>query len=157
MRRLALVSLTLSLAACGSPARAPDVARPSAAAAAGSVFACGSSQVRLPAMPPGMTRSGALKRIPSLKGDLRIKGESWSRGAEKLHVGVVCGVRTAEEFASLVERAGLGMHQGRPALSWQTRGGVHHFMWLERPGTAVYVAATPGLATEIDRIADAAG
>ncbi|MFG1941672.1 hypothetical protein [Nonomuraea sp. NPDC048826] len=156
MRRLATVFLTLSLAACGASDPAPRIDRPSpVAAVAGPEFSCGSSSVQVAAMPLGTTKSGTFRRIKSLTRDLKVRGETWSRGGERLHVGVVCGIRTAEEFAALVDRATLGMHRGNPALSWETRGGMHNFMWLERPGTAVYVAATPGLSTEIDRIADA--
>ncbi|MGI5268927.1 hypothetical protein ACQEUU_07245 [Nonomuraea sp. CA-218870] len=156
MRRLASVFLTLSLAACGPSAPAPQIARPSpVAAVTGPALSCGAAFVEIAAMPPGTTRSGTFRQLRSLTRKLKVRGEIWSRGAERLHVGVVCGVRTAEEFATLVTRATLGMHHGKPALSWETGGGVHHFMWLERPGTAVYVSATPGLSTEIDRIADA--
>ncbi|MEV4838562.1 hypothetical protein AB0K05_28940 [Nonomuraea sp. NPDC049486] len=155
MRRLATVLLTLSLAACGPSAPAPQIGRPSpVAAVTGPTLSCGSAPVGVAAMPVGTTRSGTFRHVRSLTRKLKVRGETWSRGAERLHVGVVCGVRTAEEFATLVGRATLGMHHGKPALSWETRGDLHNFMWLERPGTAVYVAATPGLSTEIDRIAD---
>lgn len=154
MRRLATVLLVMSLAACGPSPAAPPIGRPSpVAAVTGPAFSCGSVPVEVTAMPLGTTRTGTFRRLPSLTRKVKVRGETWSRGGERLHVGVVCGVRTAEEFAVLVERATLGMHHGKPALSWQN-GELHNFMWLERPGTAVYVAATPGLLTEIDRIAD---
>jgi hypothetical protein len=66
---------------------------------------------------------------------------------------VVCGVRTAEQFATLVARSTLTAYKGRPALRWTTKRGLRNFMWLERPGTAVYIGATPGLAPQIKHIA----
>lgn len=82
-----------------------------------------------------------------------MRGRIWREDDERVYVGVVCGVQTAERFSTLVARSTLTLYQGKPALRWITRTGMRNFMWLERPGTAVYIGATPGLATEIRLIA----
>jgi hypothetical protein len=155
MRRLAAVILVLSLTACDSTTPKTPVVRPSNAPITqpGPSFACGTVPVRFREMPDGAARSATFRRVRSLTERLKVKGQIWDMGDERLYVGVVCGVRSPERFASLVTRAGLVMHQGKPALHWQTRGGVRHFMWLERPGTAVYIAATRGIAGQIAKVA----
>ncbi len=155
MRRLAAAILVLGLTACGPTTPKIPVARPSNAPITqpGPALACGAVPVRIRAMPEGAAKSGTFRRVRSLTERLKVKGQIWSLGDERLYVGVVCGVRSPERFASLVARAGLVMHQGKPALHWRTRGGVRHFMWLERPGTAVYVAATQAIAGQIAKVA----
>ncbi|WP_336216843.1 hypothetical protein [Nonomuraea sp. LPB2021202275-12-8] len=153
MRRLAAVILMLCLAACGPAAPKTPVARPSPVTQPGPTLACGSVPVKIAAIPAGAVEAGRFARVKSLSEPLEVKGQTWSLGEEELRVGVVCGVRSAERFAALVSRAGLVMHDGKPALHWETRGGVRHFMWLERPGTAVYIAATGGIAGQIAKIA----
>ncbi|SET67511.1 hypothetical protein [Nonomuraea wenchangensis] len=115
------------------------------------------SEVHLPAVPAPLRRAGAFSRLPALTRPLDVHGLIWSQNDERLYVGVVCGPRTAEQFVTLVAQARLTMWEGRPALHWTTRTGVRNFMWLERPGVAVYVGATPGLSDRIHPIATGIG
>ncbi|MEU6730789.1 hypothetical protein ABZ917_44375 [Nonomuraea wenchangensis] len=115
------------------------------------------SEVHLPAVPAPLERAGAFSRLPALTRPLPVHGLIWSQNDERLYVGVVCGPRTAEQFVTLVARARLAAWEGRPALHWTTRTGVRNLMWLERPGVAVYVGATPGLTDHIDPIATGIG
>ncbi|MBF8193867.1 hypothetical protein ITP53_50970 [Nonomuraea sp. K274] len=156
-RTAAAVILVLALTACESGG-APDshqgsVATPPSPAAPDEFLACGSTEMRIPGMPPGLRRAGSFHRLDSLTRELEVKGLTWRESGERVYVGVVCGVRTAEGFATLVARSRLSVYRGRPALRWTTRTGLRNFMWLERPGTAVYVATTPGLASLIKQIA----
>ncbi|MEQ4714929.1 hypothetical protein [Nonomuraea sp. B19D2] len=159
MRRLAAALLIFALAACGGddmPGSEPEshaMPPPTHVPQEGRSLACGPTDVRLPAMPEGLTRTGSFARLGSLTRRLEVNGLIWRENDEELYVGVVCGVRTAEQFATLVARSTLTVYKGRPALRWTTRTGLRNFMWLERPGTAVYIAATPGLAAHIKRIA----
>lgn len=159
MRRLAAVLLMFALTACGGgadeapePQATPPPPKP-AFTRATTALSCGATKVRIPATIPGIDRAGSFARLDSLQRPLRVRGLIWSDDDERVYVGVVCGVRTAEQFATVVARSALTVYRGRPALHWTTRTGLRNFMWLERPGTAVYVAATPGLATEIRSIA----
>ncbi|MFG6200426.1 hypothetical protein [Nonomuraea sp. JJY05] len=158
MRRLAAVLLMFALSGCG----ADDVPAPEAITTPppsahvprkGAALSCGQTKVGLPAMPEGLTRAGSFGRLGSLTRPLEVKGVIWRREDEQLYVGVVCGARTAEEFVTLVASSSLTAYKGMPALRWNTRTGVRNFMWLERPGTAVYIAATPGLAAQIRNVA----
>ncbi len=115
------------------------------------------SEVHLPTVPAPLRRAGAFSRLPALTRPLDVHGLIWSQNDERLYVGVVCGPRTAEQFVTLVAQARLTMWEGRPALHWTTRTGVRNFMWLERPGVAVYVGATPGLSDRIHPIATGIG
>ncbi|MEU6720914.1 hypothetical protein ABZ897_56475 [Nonomuraea sp. NPDC046802] len=164
MRRLTAVLLMfLTLTACGGKDEVPEPPAQEAAHVTpapvrpapvkGSSLSCGAAKVVFPAMPEGMAREGSFTRLRSLSRPLRVRGVTWRESDEEVRVGVVCGVRTAEQFATLVSRSSLTVYRGRPALRWNTRGGLRNFMWLERPGTAVYIATTPGLATEIRPIA----
>ncbi|TMR23190.1 hypothetical protein ETD86_08760 [Nonomuraea turkmeniaca] len=164
MRRLAavlLVLLVLSLTGCGGGDTVPDpeptgiTAPPSPNPARSKTFSlsCGGAEVRLPAMPAKLKRAGSFGHLASLVRRLDVEGLIWRRNDEHLYVGVVCGVRTAEQFATLVARSTLTVYKGRPALRWTTKKGLRNFMWLERPGTAVYIGATPGLAPQIKQIA----
>ncbi|MGV9383254.1 hypothetical protein ACWDRB_46080 [Nonomuraea sp. NPDC003707] len=158
MRRLAAVLLMFALSGCGAddvPAPEAIASPPSSAHAPhqGVWLACGQTKVGLPAMPEGMTRAGSFGRLGSLTRPLEAKGVIWRREDEQMYVGVVCGARTAEEFVTLVARSSLTAYRGMPALRWNTRTGVRNFMWLQRPGTAVYIAATPGLAAQIRHVA----
>ena len=154
MRCLAAVILVLGLAACGLSAPRTTVTRPSPVARVGPTLACGSVPVQIPTMPAGAVKTGDFRRVKSLTEPLEAKGETWSLGEDRLWVGVVCGVRSAERFATLVvSGARLAMHHGKPALHWGTPGGARHFMWLESPGTAVYIAATAGIAGKVEEVA----
>ncbi|TMR89458.1 hypothetical protein [Nonomuraea basaltis] len=164
MRRLAAVLLVFALSGCGggdgvpksrATATASADATPPAEPATGETLSlsCGTTKVRLPAMPANLTRAGSFARLHSLTRPLDVKGMIWRENDEQLYVGVVCGVRTAEQFVTLVARSTLTAYKGRPALRWNTRSGLRNFMWLERPGTAVYIGATPGLSPQIRRIA----
>ncbi|MEU8251478.1 hypothetical protein [Nonomuraea sp. NPDC048916] len=156
MRRLAPVILVLALAGCGPAASpGPGLARfsPVPAAERGPTLTCGSGSLTITYLPEGLTRGRGFAQIRSLTEQLKVRGASWHGGGEELRVGVVCGVRSPERFASLVTRSALSAHLGKPALRWRTRGDVRNYMWLERPGTAVYVSVTPGLARELDRVA----
>ncbi|TDD47644.1 hypothetical protein E1286_17125 [Nonomuraea terrae] len=128
-------------------AHTPDVTRE------GVTLSCDGSEVRLPAI-SGLEEAGSFARLDSLRRPLEVEGRIWKENDERVYVGVVCGVRRAEEFATLVARSRLTVYEGKPALRWVTRTGVRNFMWLERPGTAVYIGATPGLATEVRPIAN---
>ncbi|MBB6350369.1 hypothetical protein ACWGH8_37130 [Nonomuraea muscovyensis] len=166
MRRLAPAILTLALAACGAGPPAVDAGGPTGGptgappgpspspAPIGPSMSCGSVPVTITYVPEGLSRGPRFGRIKSLTRPLEVHGLSWRGAGEELRVGVVCGVHSAERFATLVTRSSLVAHHGKPALHWRTRGDVRNFMWLERPGTAVYVAATPGLARELAEIAD---
>ncbi|NJP97878.1 hypothetical protein HCN51_52110 [Nonomuraea sp. FMUSA5-5] len=171
MRRLAAVLLMLTLTGCGGaggdggevqgssttpPSPSPSSSPSHEPAGAGSdsiSLSCDGTDVRVPASPAGLTPAGAFGRLDSLTRPLKVEGRIWSDNDERMYVGVVCGVRTAEQFATLVARSTLTAYKGKPALRWTTRTGVRSFMWLERPGTAVYVGATPGLADDIRPIA----
>ncbi|MGP3962826.1 hypothetical protein ACTWPT_43225 [Nonomuraea sp. 3N208] len=161
MRRLAAVLLVLTLTGCGGgdgmpePAPTGTAAPPSPEPARHKTLSlsCDDTEVRLPTMPAKLKRAGSFAQLPSLARRLDVEGRIWRRNDEHLYVGVVCGVRTAEQFATLVARSTLTAYQGRPALRWTTKSGMRNFMWLERPGTAVYIGATPGLATQIRPIA----
>lgn len=156
MRRLAAVLLMCAVAGCRGGDLPVTVEEPPAAPPTplrGPSLACEGSGVRLPAMPGALTRAGSFGRLDSLRQPLEVKGLIWRESDERVYVGVVCGVRRAEEFATLVARSTLTAYKGRPALRWTTRTGLSNFMWLERPGTAVYIAATPGWAAQIRQIA----
>ncbi|GGT32713.1 hypothetical protein ACFFV7_33380 [Nonomuraea spiralis] len=163
MRRPAAVFLTFALAAgvggCGDDTPAPAVTPPpprERVTAAPVTLACGSSRLKIPAPPPPLARSGTFGRLGSLARRLTVKGVTWhDDDGEQLRAGVVCGVRTAEQFATLVARSTLTAYRGKPALRWTTRGGLRNFMWLESPGTAVYLAATPGLTAQLRQTAAA--
>ncbi|MFB4272135.1 hypothetical protein [Nonomuraea sp. GTA35] len=166
MRRLAAVLLMLTLAACGAggsgrgggdevqePWSTPPQPKPAITGSGTVALSCDDTGVRVPASPAGLTPAGTFARLDSLARPLKVEGRIWSDNDERMYVGVVCGVRTAEQFATLVARSTLTAYQGKPALRWTTRTGVRSFMWLERPGTAVYIGATPGLADDIKPIA----
>ncbi|MCK2215060.1 hypothetical protein MF672_014870 [Actinomadura sp. ATCC 31491] len=169
MRRLAAVILVLALSGCagghgdgdgdrdggGAPEAGTPVVSPSAGSAGSraSSLSCGADEVHLPAVSGRLERAGAFSRLPALARPLDVRGLIWSSNDERLYAGVVCGPRTAEQFATLVARARLTAYEGRPALRWTTRTGVRNLMWLERPGVAVYVAATPGLTAQMRRVA----
>ncbi|WP_113703659.1 hypothetical protein [Nonomuraea lactucae] len=158
MRRLAPAILVLALVACGPDTVSLRPGRLTATPATpatrqGPSLTCGSAPVTVTYLPEGLSRGPRFARIRSLTRPLEVRGLSWRGAGEELRVGVVCGVRSAGRFATLVSRSVLYAHRGRPALRWRTRGGVRNHMWLERPGTAVYVAATPGLAREVRRVA----
>ncbi|MET7337192.1 hypothetical protein [Nonomuraea sp. NPDC005650] len=162
MRRLAAVLLMFALGGCGADdlpvPEAIGTPPPSAHAAhKGTALTCGQTRVELPAMPEGLARVGSFARLGSLTRPLEVKGLIWRREDEQMYVGVVCGARTADEFVTLVAKSSLTAYKGMPALRWTTRTGVRNFMWLERPGTAVYIAATPGLAAQIRHIAAGVG
>ncbi|GAA2309312.1 hypothetical protein GCM10010149_69360 [Nonomuraea roseoviolacea subsp. roseoviolacea] len=158
-RRLTSAIIVLAVAGCGADVPVTHTARttPGPVAVRETPYpdlTCGDRHVTLAHVPSGLTHGPAFDRIKSLTRELHVRGRSWRGGGEQLLVGVVCGVRSAETFAGLVARAGLGAYEGRPALRWRTRGDMRNFMWLERPGVAVYVAATPGLAHEVQDVAD---
>ncbi|MFG1709025.1 hypothetical protein ACFLIM_38125 [Nonomuraea sp. M3C6] len=158
MRRLAAVLLIFTLTACGGgddvpqPQATSPPPKPVTTRKSGSL-ACGATRVQFSAKPAGLTRAGSFARLASLNRPLEVRGVIWRENDEQVYVGVVCGVRTAEQFATLVAGSTLTAYKGRPALRWITRTGLRNFMWLERPGTAVYIGATPGLATQIKQIA----
>ena len=158
MRRLASVALMLTLGACGShtvPVAQPTtpVTTPSPAPRKGVAVSCGSGPVLITELPSGVRRTGSFKRLRSIRGHLRVRGATWRDGHQTLLVGAVCGVRSVGQFATMVSRSSLRSYHGKPALRWTTRGGMTNFMWLDRPGTAVYIGATPALALDVDRIA----
>ena len=159
MRRLAAVLLVCTLTACGGggealPSTATPPPKPVVTRKSTAPLSCGGTKVQVPATLPGLDREGSFARLDSLRRPLKVRGRIWGDNDERLYIGVVCGVRTADQFVTLVARSTLTVYEGKPALHWTTRTGVRNFMWLERPGTAVYVAATPGLTTEIRQIAD---
>ncbi|SDM53355.1 hypothetical protein [Nonomuraea jiangxiensis] len=158
MRRLAAMLLMFVLTACGGGEVAPgphDTPPPPKPAATrkGSSLSCGDTRIRFPAMPEGLVRAGSFTRLGSLTRRLTVRGVVWQESMERVYLGVVCGVRSAEQFATLVAGSRLTVYQGEPALRWTTRSGLRNFMWLERPGTAIYIGTTPGLATLIKTIA----
>lgn len=160
MRRLAAVSLVFALTGCGSAATPEaNTATPEPSRARSTIISltCGSGELGIGHLPAGVERAGSFARVKSLRERLKVKGVRWRKNDEELLVGLVCGVRGAERFASLVSRSSLRAYNGKPALRWRTRGGLSNFMWLERPGTAVYIGATPGLAREIEQVAEAVG
>ncbi|HUR08172.1 MAG TPA: hypothetical protein VM347_36920 [Nonomuraea sp.] len=164
MRRLAAVFLVFALTACGGPV-VPEADReantatpePSRAELTNTSLTCDSGELDIGNLPSGVERAGTFARVKSLREQLKVKGVRWRRNDEELLVAVVCGVHGAERFATLVSRSSLGAYHGKPALRWSTRGGLSNFMWLERPGTAVYIGATPGLARDIEKVAAGVG
>ncbi len=156
MRRMGTIVLVLALTACGTAAPpGATTAPPSKIAQRSPALSCGRDRVHLGAMPPGLTRAGAFTRIKALPRKLKVRGTTWRQGDQRLQAAVICGVRTAEQFATLVKRSTLGQQAGRPALSWHTKDGSIGYMWLARPGTAIYLSATPALAPHLPRIATA--
>jgi hypothetical protein len=153
-------ALTASLTACGGSqapkpiAPTPDQNRATPTEAA---LTCGSGQLNVGHLPAGVSRAGAFERVKSLRERLPVQGMRWRKEDEELLVGVVCGVRSAERFATLVARSSLRTYHGKPALRWRTQSGLSNFMWLDRPGTAIYIGATPGLAREIEKVAAGIG
>ncbi|MFI6602679.1 hypothetical protein ACIBHX_41045 [Nonomuraea sp. NPDC050536] len=146
----------LALSACGTAAPpGRTTAPPAKITQMGPALSCGRDRIHLGAMPPGLTRAGAFTHVQALPKKLKIRGTTWRQGDERLQTAVVCGVRTAEQFATLVRRSTLGQQAGRPALTWHGKGGTVGYMWLARPGTAIYLSATPGLAANLPRIATA--
>jgi hypothetical protein len=170
MRRLAAAAiLTLALAGCGpdrspslpdglagspgaSSTATPDAAPATPAPPRGPVLDCGAAPLAITYLPEGLREGPGFAKIKALTQPLDVRGLSWRAAGEELRVGVVCGIRSAGRFSTLVSRSYLDTHDGRPALRWRTRGDVRNYMWLERPGTAVYVAATPGLAREVAKV-----
>ncbi|MFG2075592.1 hypothetical protein [Nonomuraea maritima] len=117
-------------------------------------LSCGGGRgVEVPEL-SGLAPVGSFASLPSLDLPLKVKGRIWKDNDERLYVGVVCGVRQPEQFATLVASSTLTAYEGKPALRWVTRTGVRNFMWLDRPGTAVYIGATPGLAAEMEPLAN---
>lgn len=158
MRRLASVALMLTLSSCAGhtvPAARPaaPVTTPSPTLPEGVKVSCGSGPLVVTELPSGVRRSGSFKQLKSIRGRLRVRGATWSHGRQTLYVGAVCGVRSVGQFATMVSRSSLRSYHGKPALRWTTRGGLTNFMWLDRPGTAVYIGATPALAPDVDRVA----
>lgn len=140
MRCLRWLIVVLFAAGCGA---AVQEAAPTATPTPATLF-CGKDTVTI-AKPP----SGPSKRFSKLPllvkpAKVRVRGLAWGQA----DIGVVCGVRSAEHFATLVKTAQLEMHNGRPALRW-THKSRHYLMWLDRPGTAVFVGAP---AAELDPI-----
>ena len=164
MRRVAAVFLVFVLTGCGGPA-VPEADRqtntatpePSRAQLTDTTLTCDSGALDIGNLPAGVERAGTFARVKSLREPLKVMGVRWRRNDEELLVAVVCGVHGAERFATLVSRSSLGAYHGKPALRWRTRGGLSNFMWLERPGTAVYIGATPGLAGDIAKVAAGVG
>lgn len=132
MRRLWWLFVVLVVAGCGGAVRE---APPTPAATAPALF-CGKDSVTISSPPSGTPRRFATLKLLNKKGKVRVRGLAWD-GAQ---IGVVCGVTSAESFATLVRTAHLDMHNGRPALRWSTKS-LHYLMWLDRPGTAVFVGA----------------
>ncbi|MET8869200.1 hypothetical protein ABZW11_40255 [Nonomuraea sp. NPDC004580] len=169
MRRPAAVLLMFALTACGGGTTHPVATPPASSSATssatspapeplvtradGTVLSCDGPGVQLPSALSGLSPAGSFSRLESLRRPLKVRGRIWSDSDERLYVGVVCGPRTAEQFVTLVGKATLTLYGGKPALRWTTRTGVRCFMWLERPGTAVYIGTTPGLSSEIKPIA----
>lgn len=161
MRRPAAVLVMLALVSCGvggappvaSPTTTSPAPKPALTGRYGTVLSCDGPGIRLPESPAGLSPAGTFSRLDSLRRPLKVRGRIWSDNDERLYVGVVCGPRTAEQFVTLVAKATLTLYGGKPALRWTTRTGVRCFMWLERPGTAVYIGATPGLSGEIKPVA----
>ncbi|MFI6293421.1 hypothetical protein ACIBEJ_17655 [Nonomuraea sp. NPDC050790] len=153
MRRLAAVALVLALGGCGTAVpESRVVPSPSAEPVRATVLGCGEQRITY-TVPAGLKRGDAITRIPGLPGRYEAKGVAFGSADDTLWIGVVCGVNSAQRFVTLVGSARLTTYEGLPALRWNTRGSVRHFMWLERPGLAVYVAATPDLADQIATVA----
>lgn len=116
-------------------------------------LSCGGGRgVKVPEQ-SGLEPAGSFAGLPGLNLPVKVEGRIWKHNDERLYVGVVCGVSRPEQFATLVADSTLTAYQGKPALRWITRTGVRNFMWLDRPGAAVYLGATPGLADEMEPLA----
>ncbi|WP_157254667.1 hypothetical protein [Nonomuraea typhae] len=154
MRGWAAVALVLTLGGCGAAVpEARAVPSPSATpAVAPELAGCDGRRVTY-SVPDGLKQGAALTQVPGLPGRYAVVGQSYGSGDDTLWVGVVCGLRGAQQFATVISRAYLTTHAGRPALRWRTSGNVRHYMWLDRPGLAVYVAATPDLADRMSSVA----
>ncbi|MEU6996754.1 hypothetical protein [Nonomuraea sp. NPDC046570] len=130
------------------PSPAPQQAvRPKAAAVS---MSCGpKARLRTGYLPRGLKARTSLRAVRPLG---KVRGYRWKTAdGQWLAVGVVCGVRGAGHLVSLVATASLDMHKGRPAIRW-TRGRSSYVLWLDRPGTAVLVAASSALTLEIPRV-----
>ncbi|MFC4057691.1 hypothetical protein ACFOWE_05265 [Planomonospora corallina] len=121
--------------------------------------------VVLPRIPERLTVGGGFTDLESLSEPekVTVRGHGWSdersveEGGSALSVGVVCGVASERELRALVGHArSTAPVRGRPAVEWvnELYGGGRFVMWLERPGAAIFVGATPDLETEAGRIAE---
>jgi hypothetical protein len=117
------------------------------------VFECGRAEVRFRPPPAELVAGGGFDRVRSFNRRVEVEGVEFTGAGGEVRIGVVCGVKTAEHFATLVLRARLTSYDGRPALRWRTEPDQRHFMWLARPGTAVYISAAPALADLIAPLA----
>jgi hypothetical protein len=154
MRRMRLVLAALAVVTatgCGSPVRGTQAALPTREPFVGTTvpaatLSCGarSPKLRVWHVPEVVTARRPLTGVRPLG---KVRGYRW-KGLDGawVNVGVRCGIRTAGQLAGLVGTATLDMHEGKPAIRWK-RGGTY-VMWLERPGLAVFVGVSPGLAHE---------
>ncbi|MFI9559865.1 hypothetical protein [Nonomuraea endophytica] len=157
MRRLAAVALVLALGGCGTAVpESRVVPSPSPEPARATVLGCGEQRITY-TVPAGLKRGDTITSIPGLSSRYEAQSVAFGSGDDTLWIGVVCGVHSAQRFVSLIGDSRLSTHEGRPALRWNTRGSVRHFMWLDRPGLAVYIAATPDLADQIATVASTIG
>ncbi|GAA0948044.1 hypothetical protein [Nonomuraea longicatena] len=116
-------------------------------------FDCGQTEVRFRPPPTDLVAGAGFDRVRSFTRQVEVEGVEFTGAAGEIKIGVVCGVKTAEHFVTLVLRARLTAYDGRPALRWRTEPGQRHFMWLARPGTAVYISAASGLSDLIAPLA----
>ncbi|GAA3121165.1 hypothetical protein GCM10010466_10120 [Planomonospora alba] len=121
--------------------------------------------VIVPRIPERLTAGAGFTDLESLSEPekVTVRGHGWSdersveEGGSALSVGVVCGVATERELRALVGHARRAAPvRGRPAVEWvnELYGGGRFVMWLERPGAAIFVGATPDLEAEAGRIAE---
>lgn len=136
MRRLAWLFVVLLAAGCGTAVQG-TTPTPAPSAAVQILF-CGKSTVTLTRAPAGQAKRFAKLELLVKPDKVRVRGLSWG----KTRVGVVCGVRSAEQFSTLVRTAQLDDLDGKPALRW-THNALHYLMWLDSPGTAVFIGAAP--------------
>lgn len=145
MRRLGLLFVMLAVAGCGGVDGATPSRKPSAVAQTGPSLFCGKDTVTLTHRPAGQASRFSKLELLVTPDKVRVRGLAWGK---KTRVGVVCGVNSAEHFATLVRKSRLDMHNGKPALRW-THKTLRYLMWLDKPGTAVFVGAP---AAELDQL-----
>ncbi|WP_327087740.1 hypothetical protein OIE66_36295 [Nonomuraea sp. NBC_01738] len=156
--RWGVVLLVLALSGCGTAAPETRVTRATdpPVSVKGPRLTCGDNTLKVAALPEGLSRDGRFARVAAITAKkVKIKGFVYGGAEGELRIGVVCGVKSVGQFATLVPRSRLTMHHGKPALRWRSKNASSNFLWLDSPGTAVYISATPALTSQITVVANA--
>ena len=158
MRAVIFAVVVLSLGGCSAqgpiaaPVPPPAVHQQAVRqqAAEGPSLTCGAKGgVRTGYLPRGLRSRSRLLRVRLLG---RVRGYRWrTDSGEWIAIALRCDVPGPRRLLTLVPRATLTMRRGRPAIRW-TRHHSSFFLWLDRPGVAVLVAASRGLRHEMPHV-----